>query len=114
MKKRTVLLKIGVLIEVHEEELNKHFGDVEKLSNKIRNSIDEALNYADDSPLGWTYERPVPLDENEDNCGTCAGCGVWTTDSTAENPIEELSKGATVAGVLRCDLCLPPDHPLAF
>ncbi|WP_407569094.1 hypothetical protein [Deinococcus altitudinis] len=49
--------------------------------------------------------------------GQCTNCGAWTvdlTDDTRPGMRLRFSLGATVNGLLLCDLCLPEDHPLHF
>lgn len=64
--------------------------------------------------LQWQYETYISLEPGQMNCGRCAKCNCWTTDSEKADPIQELGSGATVDVKLLCDECLPPDHPIAF
>lgn len=48
--------------------------------NEIIYSIDNTLNYDEDSHFGWTFLTSIPLDENELNCGRCVKCGGWVSD----------------------------------
>ncbi len=112
--KKTVLIRLGVLIEVDEKEISKENSEIDRITKRIIESIDNTLNYDGDSLLGWHSSEGIPLNENEYNCGQCTNCGAWTSDREQANYIRELSIGARVNGKLFCDDCLPSDHPLAF
>ena len=55
MKKQTVLLKIGVLVEVNEEEMDKDFGEL----NKLEEYGDDQKNR---SSLFLVYDKRVIMD----------------------------------------------------
>jgi hypothetical protein len=110
-----VLLKIGVLVEVEEEELEKEHSYIDEVTWEIEEKINEALEITDDeSDFGWRYTSITVLDENEHNYGKCSKCGTLTSDKEKEGFIPEIGTGATVNKKLLCDDCLPKDHPLAF
>ena len=114
MSKKTVLLKVGILIEADEADVEALSGDVDRASKAIVGAIDAALGVEDGSHLGWCSTRYVPLDREHMNCGQCAVCGGWVTDREKADPIWGLGYGAVVDGRLLCDEHLPPDHRWAF
>ena len=111
--RNTVLLELGVLVEVDKSELIKEFGELDNILSKLEESIQHTLN-SEDSELGLLSARPVILDEASMNCGKCHICGAWTSDKEKEGFIPMLNIGTRINGKLFCDLCLPKDHPLAF
>jgi len=112
--KNTVLLELGVLVEVDKSELIKEFGELDSILKKLEKSIQHTLDYTEDSELGLLSSRPIILDEMSMNCGKCHTCGTWTSDKKKEGFIPLLTIGTCINGKLYCDLCLPEDHPLAF
>jgi len=113
--KKLVLLKIGVLVEVDEKELEKEYSYVDEVSWEIEEGINKILKInEEESDFGWRSTCIVVLDETESNYGKCANCGTLISDKEKENYIAELGPGATVNDKLLCDDCLPHGHPLAF
>jgi len=62
----------------------------------------------------WSSSSTAFYDTESDNIGKCSNCGCWTTDVNRDGAISDVSRGAIVADVLYCDLCIPKNHPLAF
>ncbi len=113
--KKSVLLKIGVLVEVEEEELEKDYGYIDEVTWELEDKINDTLKITDDeSDFGWRYTSITVLDKNEHNYGKCAKCGTLTSDKGKEGFIPEIGTGATVNEELLCDDCLPQGHPFAF
>ena len=111
---KTVLFTASYLIEVEDElYASREYEDFstlvfQKLAGDKRKMIDDTHS------AKWTSSSLAVLDPNYANCGKCSNCGGWTTDREKENPIEGLSNGATVEGLLLCDECLPKGHRWAF
>ena len=117
--KRTVLLKISVLIEVDSAEVTKlentEFGEIDRAGNRVQDAINRELGVDGAvSHQGWYQTSPMVLDEQTMNCGRCAVCGAWVSDCEKPDRIYELHIGATVNGRLLCDDHLPKGHIWAF
>jgi hypothetical protein len=82
---------------------------MELLAKQIENDV-EINGYV----FQWMSSLSGVCDTDVDNIGKCASCGVWTTDCDGPDPVNGVSYGARVNGVLLCDICLPKDHPRAF
>ncbi len=114
MSNRTVLLRIGVLIEVDEAEVESEFGEVDRIENSVTEAIDATLGIEDGSSLGWCSSQRWTLDKDRMNCGQRVVCGTWVTDREEVDPLRELGNGAVVDGRLLCDDHLPSGHRWAF
>jgi len=111
----TALFTVSYLIDVEEKLLKgtvaaDSFNErvFQKLSKNRRKKIDETHS------AKWEKSSFIVLNPKKMNCGKCNSCGGWTTDKEKENPVNGLSDGATVDGLLFCVQCLPKDHKLAF
>ena len=109
---KTLLFTTSYLIEVEEELIAsdefEHFERSISWKFPQRKKIDKT-HFAE-----WESCYQFVLDPNNMNCGKCSNCGGWTTDMEKEDPIAELTNGATVDGLLLCDSCLPENHRWAF
>ncbi|MBH5320043.1 hypothetical protein I6N90_19765 [Paenibacillus sp. GSMTC-2017] len=109
--KKTVLISISYLVDIEENE-NQHIL-VESAMNHLSN--DNNLEFDNKKKLlKWIETSSKELRPTDMNCGKCENCGGWTTDREKEAPILQLCNGASLAGRLLCDECLPDDHPWAF
>ena len=117
--RRTVLLKMSVLVEIDSDEVAKledsEFCEIDRIEKRLANAINRELGLDDAvSQLGWQQTRPVVLDEQTMNCGRCAICEAWVSDCEKPDRIAELGNAATVDGKLLCDEHLPRGHRWAF
>ena len=112
--KKTVLVNVGVLIEVEESELQKDFGEADITVNKINEAIDRELAYEESSQLGCQSSSFIELDSDNVNCGRCAECACWVTDCEKPGRVKNLNIGAVWEGRLLCDEHLPKGHRWAF
>ena len=111
--KKTVLINVSYLMDLEDEEINKDFGWIEKVPNKLSN--DQIIKVGtDEVEVQWKGTSTLILDPNKINCGKCANCRSWVTDREKINPVLELCNGATFEGKLLCDECLPEHHRWAF
>lgn len=108
MTKTVAIFTQSYLIDIPnniQDELNFVCGLTDEIEKLIQSKFPQV---AYQSTQFGIYEP------NVDNLGKCQKCGCWTTDSTQENRVKEVSNGAVVNGQLLCDVCLPSDHELAF
>lgn len=112
MPKQTVLLRMSVLVEVDEEDLEDDWKELHSIETKLSDSIDAILETKEDSELGWCSTRFIILDEKELNCGRCSSCKSWVTDFKKSEAIEGLPDSTVFEGKLLCEVCLYGDHGL--
>lgn len=109
-KKRTVLLTIGVLFEVNQDELEDDYNTIDHFKDKTHIALEEAMSiYKGNAHLGWTSSRASILDDGSMNCGQCEVCEIWVTDMEKPQPILELEPGFIRGGRLLCEEHLPEE-----
>ena len=108
------MYQVTYLIDV-EDELWEDTDQFDDFINLISHRIDKTRRKIDATHWAhWAGSHTILLLPDSNNCGKCANCGQWTSDKEKPDFISGLSIGATVNGVLLCDVCLPKNHPLAF
>lgn len=112
-KKRTVMLRVAILVEADADEAGVDYDALSKTEWRLKDAIDEALGELPNE-LGWLSTRYIELGVAGVNSGRCAECGAWVTDVEKPEPISGLQNGATVDGRLLCDDHLPENHRWAF
>ena len=111
LKKQTLLMTFGVIVEVTENELDQDFFNTcPQIDQKLTSLINEALP----GHPGWISGSFRLLENPEYNAGRCTICHAWVSDIEKPRRIPELGIGACFDGQLYCDEHLPEKHPHHF
>ena len=106
---KVLLHQSTFLLELTEKHDKIEQDEIERLAECLEENIEYNGNVFE-----WQSSKVGIFDTESDNIGKCANCGAWTTDCDGCNPVNGVSYGAKLNGVLLCDICLPKDHPKAF
>ena len=95
------IYKINILIKDKDNLL---------LENALEDAIERSIQ--NDSICELVSSQIVNLENR--NYGKCVKCGAWTSDSTSDMFVSELSPGRKINGEWYCDICLPKTDLLSF
>ena len=115
------LLTVSLVVEqdaASASDYREEFRSDDEIISALLTAITDLHDQQEKVSVSWQSTGIQSLDDCQAQglCGRCSQCNRWVYD--AENVTDltptGLGKAAFVNGDLRCDDCLPADHPIAF